>query len=323
MSVRVLWRAPLLALMRRSTGEIEKRSRGFRIAGGNGRTLVSGVGGAFLGGFNAMLARPSLAEVAADGEGVAVHFRPFFFEGAAMGYLPRRALWPGVGRERAEADLLSLSPAYRYLYYVGLGFWFGMRSRRPHALLAMKPHLDPMHFPLCFDGYGFKRAFYDDGSRPGVLESLADSPEEFRAPLYQGFGRALHFVFMDDPAGYEALVARAPVGRRLDLEFGRALALGFTRIDRPAALVEHVAAARDDATRAARLGGLTWALTARRMNDESYFRACLAAAPPDAGGLLARLPALCDDAFAASSSYGEWQEKTRVAATEAWRSAGL
>lgn len=321
--MRVLWRAPLLALMRRSPQEIEKRSRSFRIASDDGRLLVAGVGGAFIGGFNAMISRPSLAQVAVDGEAVAVHFRPFFFEGAAMGYLPRGVLHAGPGRARAEADLLSLGPAYRYLYYVGLGFWFAMRSRRPASLLAMQPHLDPMHYPLCFDGYGFKRAFYDDGSRPGILESLADAPEEFRPSLYQGFGRALHFVFMDDAAGFEALVARAPAPRRLDLEFGRALALGFTRIDRPMALVEHAASARDDDVRASRLAGLTWALTARRMNDEAYFRSCIASSPPAVQRLLARLPAECLAAFAASSRYAEWQERTRALAMSAWGDAAL
>jgi hypothetical protein len=270
-----------------------------------------------------MLSRPSLPEVAAEGAKVATHFRPFFFEGAAMGYLPRGALRSGVSRARAEADLLSMSPAYRHLYYVGLGFWFAMRSRRPAVLLAMRPHLDPMHYPLCFDGYGFKLAFYGDAARPGALERLEDAPEEFRPALYQGFGRALRFVFMDDEAAYERLAEQAPAARRADLEFGRALALGFTRIDRPALLVQHAAAARDDAQRAARLAGLTWALTARRMNDEEYFTVCLAAAPPAARSLLDRLPRLCHEAFAASSRYEEWQDRTRRSAMRAWKDAGL
>ena len=171
--MRALWRGPLLRLLRRSPEEIAGRARRFRIHGQDGRDLVAGVGSAFIGGFNAMLGNATLAEVAAQGSGVTPHFRPFYFEGAAMGYLPRRFLRRGPSLQHAERDLLAMNPAFRYLYYVGLGFWYGMTTRRgPASLLTLAPYLDPIYYPLCYDGFGFKMAFYDDAADPKTLRRL-------------------------------------------------------------------------------------------------------------------------------------------------------
>ncbi len=310
--------------MRRSPGEVARRTDTFRIRTREGRALARGVGEAFIGGFNTMISAPGLAEVSAAGHAVTPHFRPFFFEGAAMGYLPRGWVHAGVSRHDAEAALLSLDPAFRYLYYVGLGFWFAMRRARPDALIRMQPHLDPMHFPLCFDGYGFQIAFYDNGADPATLRRIRGAPAAFLPAVHQGYGRALHFVFMDDPEGFDRFVAAAPPVRRADLECGRALALGFTRCDRPATLIAHLESARDEETLGARLAGLTWALTARHMNDPVYFRTCLSAAPSESRAFLEELPALCHEAFATARSYDGWQEGTREAARDAWRrTAGM
>ena len=86
-------------------------------------------------------------------------------------------------------------------------------------------------------------------------------------------------------------------------------------MDRPDGLVEHVAAAGQDEDRAARLTGVTWALTARRMNDRAYFEDCMRKARPANGELLRRLPRLCDEALRESRSYGDWQTRTRDAVT--------
>ncbi len=320
--MRFLWRGALLPLLRRPPGEIERLAARFRIRTPEGRELVAGVGSAFTGGFNSMLGRRALEDVRAEGMRVASHYRPFFFEGAAMGYLPRRLLRSGPSRARAERDLLGMNSDFRYLYYVGLGFWFAMRSRRPSSLAALRPHLDPIYYPLCYDGFGFKVAFYEALSGREVRQRLDECPEAESGSLWQGFGRGLYFVWLDDPAGFESFRAGMPEARRLDLEFGRSLALGFTRVDRPSLLLEHVASAPDEEERSARLGGVTWALTARRMNDVEYFDRCVAKAPPGGASLLATLPALCEEALRASRSYLEWQSRTREAAVRVWREAG-
>lgn len=302
------WLKPLaVRLLRRPDDEIAQRSRSFGIRSAGDRARVAELGRAFLGGYHAMLGAGTLAEVAEAGAGSAPHLRPFFFEGAAMGYLPRGYYTTGCGEASAERDLLGMNPAFRYLYYVGLGFWYGLRHKRhPERLRELAAHVDPLFAPLCWDGFGFKLGFFD------FSRSLLDRcPEPEHRWAYQGFGRALFFVYMDDWPGFERLADWLPVERRLDLEFGRSLAFGFTGVDRPDSLVPHVAAARDPEQRAHRLLGVTWALTARRMNDPAYFEACLAGASRAAQDALRPLPDICNAALDGARSYESWQHRTR------------
>jgi hypothetical protein len=317
-------RAPLkpivLALLRRRDDEVERRARSFRIDGPEDRARVARLGDAFLGGYHAMLEAADLGSVAARGRSVDPHWRPFFFEGAAMGYLPR-GRWDAACRvEVAERDLLAMDPAFRYLYYVGLGFWYGFRHpRRPARLADLTARVTPLHGPLCWDGLGFKLAFFGlDPARPArALGLLERCPAAVRRFAVQGFGRASFFVFMDDGAGFERIAALLPAASRADLEFGRALACAFTGIDRPDALHAHVTAAGDAATRADRLLGTAWALTARRTSDPGYFAECLSRAEPHVRTMLAALPDLCESARADAVDYADWQARTRAAVAAA------
>lgn len=317
--VKKLLRPLLLPLLRRDPTEIATRAASFRINTEEGRALVSSLGSAFLGGYNAMIERPSIETVAEEGRAVTPHFRPFFFEGAAMGYLPRGYLFSECSKRTAERDLLGMDERYRYLYYVGLGFWFGMRHpRRPASLAGLASHIDPFYFPLCYDGYGFKTAFFDFPRTPSVWSLLERCPREHTAAFHQGFGRALFFVYKDDEEGYRHLQQRLPPERRSDFETGRSLALAFTGVDRPMSIARHLTSASDGEESAARLLGVTWALTCRAMNDPDYFDECLARAPSRTADLLRCLPALCRQALAESSDYQDWQTKTRERAVEAY-----
>ena len=309
----------LLPWLRRDPGEIARRARGFAIRTESGRKLVESLGSAFVGGYNAMLESDHLADVARDGQRVPPHFRPFFFEGAAMGYLPRCLFDRRRRAERIERELLNLDPAFRYLYYVGIGFWYGFRHpRRPSALLRMTPHLSPLYFPLCFDGYGFKLGFFDFSGKQRTLELLQQAPAEYRSPLYQGFGRALFFVTMDDAEALDRIGSALPRRHRTDLVFGHALALGFTGVDRPDGLVRHVARVDDPQERAARLTGITWALTARMLNDRDYFLECMGHASDGWRELLEPLPDLCLRALEETGSYAGWQSRTQSAVLDHW-----
>jgi len=306
----------------RDPNEVARAASRFAIGTDAGRQLVSHLGEAFIGGYNAMLELGAPPDVAARGLQIDPHFRPFFFEGAAMGYLPRGYASRGHRPAHAEQDLLEMHAGFRYLYYVGLGFWYGFRHpRNPAKLEALAPHLDPMYMPLCYDGYGFKVGFFDYPRRREVRGLLDRVPQERRSAIYQGFGRSLFFVYMDDPEGFvrERDAAEEPL--RDDLELGRSLAVGFTGTDRPASLADHIETASDDSERAARLTGITWALAAREMNDADYFRRCIAKAGDEWRELFLRLPALCRGALEESGSYREWQERTRAAAVSAYRSS--
>jgi hypothetical protein len=320
--MRALLRPLLGPLLRRflmrDPAEIAVRARPFHIATSEGRALVGTLGEAFLLGYNTMLTAPSTAEVAARGRDVEAHFRPFYFEGAAMGYLPRGYLSTGYTPANAERDLLAMDPAYRYLYYVGLGFWFGMRHpRRPESLRALEAVIDPLYYPLCYDGYGFKMAFFDHARDPRAIARLERCPAEHRPAIYQGFGRALFFVHMDDEPGYRRLAAGVPAERRADIELGRSLATGFTGLDRPLRILQHLRSSADETELGARLTGVTWALTARAMNDPAHYQTCLDRVDDRSAAFLRTLPPLCTEALHASASYFEWQRRTRDAALRA------
>jgi hypothetical protein len=313
------WSGLLRRVLERAPDEIDRRAARFAIGRPEGRRLVARLGEAFIGGYNATLRLESLRQVAEQGAAVDPHFRPFFFEGAAMGYLPRGYLFSGFTPKSAERDLLEMHPDFRYLYYVGLGFWLAMRHpRRPLAIERLGEHLNPMYVPLCYDGFGFKVGFFDYPGRPEARRLLDRCPAERRAAIYQGFGRALFFVHMDDEAAFRRERDAAGGEHREDMELGRSLALAFTSVDRPEIIAAHVAAAPDEADLRARLTGVTWALTARAMNDAIYFRRCVESAPAEWSDLMPRLPALCRKALSESRTYAEWQSRTRTAVSDAY-----
>ena len=138
--MRRLLRPLLLPLLRRRTDEVIRRAVDFRIDGDDDLEVLGSLGHAFISGYNTMLEADSLETVSAAGMQVTTHFRPFFFEGAAMGYLPRGYLFAGCTPERMERDVLGLDPSFLYLYYVGMGFWYGFRHRRrPERLAELAP----------------------------------------------------------------------------------------------------------------------------------------------------------------------------------------
>jgi hypothetical protein len=79
-----------------------------------------------------------------------------------------------------------------------------------------------------------------------------------------------------------------------------------------------VSAAGDDGLRAERLLGVTWALTARAMNDPAYFEQCLASLPPPHRALLRLLPQRCLEARDAAAGYAEWRAVTKGRAASAY-----
>lgn len=316
--MRGLLRPFLVPLLRRAPDEVERAAQYFSVESGEGKAVVAGVGRAFLGGYHAMLAARGLGDVSTIGRSVDAHHRPFFFEGAAMGYLPRAYFTPGAGRHLVESDLLAMDPRFLYLYNVGLGFWFGFRHpRRPEALEALVPHLESMYFPLCYDGFGFKVGFFDFPERPAARLILGRAPSHRRAPIYQGFGRALFFVCMEDESRFQREKDQVPAEHRNDLESGRALAFAFNHIGQAERLSRHLAAANDD-DRASRLLGVTWALTAREMNDPEHFERCLAPLPQETQELFRLCPRLCQAALGVSADYAEWRSKTTDAVVPAY-----
>ncbi len=150
----------------------------------------------FAGGFNTMIAHRSSTAWEQYCDSVPVLFQPFAHEGAAMGYTLRHVF--RYRPEGFEARLVKARPGFRYLYYVGLGFWWGMREVAPRRVQELVEGLDPLHRHLCFDGYGFKRAFFDEPRDASALRPLEEFEGYARNAAYQGVGRAYWFRFMGD-----------------------------------------------------------------------------------------------------------------------------
>jgi hypothetical protein len=234
--------------------------------------------GTFAGGFNATITRARDSGWRVHCDSVPALFAPFAHEGAAMGFTLRRLF-----RYRPadfEKLIVKLRPEMRYLYYVGLGFWSGMRNHSPQRLRRVVRGLDPLHSYLCYDGYGFKHGFFDYPRDPKRLRRLDALEGYARNAAYQGVGRAFFFRFLERP---DLLVEHT---RRLgqhavDAASGMGLAAVFV-------FPERLDVARRLATALPREWhddfhlGMCFGLKARSINDPDQFERDLAVAEPAA-----------------------------------------
>ncbi|MCH8241642.1 MAG: DUF1702 family protein [Planctomycetes bacterium] len=157
---------------------------------------VNSILAGFAGGFNAMIREPSTTACHDYCDSLPVFNRPFAEEGVAMGYTLRHLF--RFDPKDFEDQLVKQRPEYRYLYYVGLGFWSGMQKHSPEKVARIAGGLDPLHQFLVYDGYGFKTAFFDYRSKPESLRTLDRLKGYGRNAAYQGVGRAFWFLYRDE-----------------------------------------------------------------------------------------------------------------------------
>ena len=228
---------------------------------------VDSILASFAGGFNRMIACPSTVDCSKYCASLPALQRPFAHEGAAMGYAIRR-LRPYNARE-FERDVVEPQPQFRYLHYVGLGFWSGMRKHSPAKLSRIAANLDPLHRYLCFDGFGFTQAFFHYRARPDALRKLDEFDGYARNAAYQGVGRAFWFLYMGRP---DLLVEH--VGRlgdyAPDAAAGVGLAAVFVNPDR-LQVARDLAMRLPEEWRAHFHLGMCFALKARSINDLDQF----------------------------------------------------
>lgn len=221
----------------------------------------------FAGGFNRMIGSPSATAWRRYVARLPALLQPFAHEGAAMGYRLRY-----LGRFDAtefEDRLVRREPGLRYLYYVGLGFWCGMRHYSPEAVERISEGLDPLHRYLVFDGYGFKRAFFDHPRDAAAFDRLDGLSGYARSAAFQGVGRALWFRFMGRPDRLFEEMERLGTFAA-DAAAGVGLAAAFTNPDRletAIALARLVPAAWQPHVHL----GLCFGLKARSISDRDQF----------------------------------------------------
>lgn len=230
----------------------------------------------FLSGFNQTLTARSLEEAFAACDRESPLLRPFAHEGLAMGYTPRALFRYDAGS--FERDVVKKKPEFRYLYYVGLGFWSGIRNHPARKVMGIVPGLDPLHRYLVFDGYGFKVAFFDAPRSKSALTRLHAFDGYARHAAWQGVGRALYFRFMDD-ADVMFDHIRACGDHAADAAAGVGLAAVFVNPDRIDRAIELARMMPPEWQPHVHLG-MCFGFKARSINDVDQFERDLARLEP-------------------------------------------
>jgi len=321
------WLLPhALRLFQRGGGEASVARRRFHVYEPEHITEVEGIGTAFLTGFNAMVRHQRLADVRHVCESLSAYRRPFAYEGAAMGFGLRSWLRCGWRLEEFERFIEQLNPRYRYLYFVGLGWWVHQRyQKKPTQADRLIRTLNPYYRYLCHDGFGFKTGFYEYPRDPSVISRFQGFSGYGSHACFQGFGRSLWFVYRD---AHEKLFARInsiePLYRG-DCYAGLGLAIAFTQVENLTYAFDFLqnieAPYRDEF-----LLGLVFALAARQMNDEDYFGEQIAKLERHLQTFVNQSLRGCDESFAEAVELGEgdsvyerWRRQTRERAAEIWR----
>jgi hypothetical protein len=272
---------------------------------------VNGILARFASGFNAMLTARSESQWRATGEATEPLERPFVEEGIAMGYALRNLFH--YRPEEFESRLVKRLPQFRYLYYVGLGFWSGMRNHSPSKVESIAQGLDPLYRYLCFDGYGFKYAFFDRPRNPERIRVLDGLTGYARNAAYQGVGRALYFRFLAAP---DRLVqAMRSLGEyAADAAAGVGLAAAFVNPDR----LERAQALGEDLPPEWRGHfhlGMCFGLKARIVNDLDFFNEVVGGLAPRVQGAVFASIRECDRvellvrADGDPDGYRRWRER--------------
>jgi len=229
----------------------------------------------FASGFNAMLTLPTPADAERSCDNEPPLIQPFAQEGLAMAFTPRRMFRfdPAI----FQKTVVKHRPEFRYLHFVGLGFWSGMSNHSAKTLMRITELLDPLHKYLCFDGYGFQRVFFEQSNKVSAAECIDRLTGYARNVAYQGAGRALWFLHMDAP---EQLITRV---RQLgsfaaDAAAGIGLAAVFVNPDR-LHLAQALGRLMPEEWQSHFHLGMCFALKARSINQPDAFESWLAACP--------------------------------------------
>lgn len=181
------------------------------------------IGRTFLYGYHAALDNAAPHVLAQRLDRVALEFRGFAYEGAAMGLALLDRLLPWRA-QRLQAFLAGPGDDHAYMIHVGVGWMWARLYRRIERPLAQ---LDPLLRWLAVDGYGFHQGYFhwrryiQRQALPARLTGYA-----LRA-FDQGIGRSLWFVEGANLARIPATIAAFAPERRGDLWSGVGLAATY------------------------------------------------------------------------------------------------
>ncbi|HEX8005871.1 MAG TPA: DUF1702 family protein [Trebonia sp.] len=219
----------------RKPGYLGRFTADFKFASPAAAQRTTDIASTFLAGYNILAEGGTRHQVRAQADNVSRYFRPFFYEGAAMGFGPFS--WhTGCGTGAFESFANGLSPGTVYQNYVGFGWWLGTIYRRlPRRIARIVSGLDFRYRLLCYEGIGFKAGFLSAG-RQAVPTCVQDGDIPAAHVWYQGYGRSLWFVYMGDIAAAvrAAIKVRPPYAG--DCISGLGVGVAYSYLDRIADL---------------------------------------------------------------------------------------
>ncbi len=299
-------------LLARLLPPIRAENLGFKCRGSD-LELANEVGTAFRAGARARLLRGPDKWVEPC-EAAGRHYRPFAYEGAALGHSALcsvgRAQWPMLNEQ-----IIARQPGMTYLFHVGVGFWGAFRyGRRPAPLFSHIQTYDPLYRYLCLDGYGFKFGFFDFLGDRSAIDHLCSLPGYYRNAAYQGFGRSLWFCYMQDRRGLFETVSSVGAEHDTDVIAGTGLAASFAHVHEPDRALDLAVAVPAEWRKHVHLG-ITFGFKARQLADRSYFEQCVQVLPTPVVSTMLDAIGLCDAVEADVRSrnlddpYRTWREE--------------
>ena len=286
--------------------EVTFARRGFYSSNPQVQDRLEHVGTIFLVGYHGALQERELQALSNRLEQVALEFRGFAYEGAAMAL----ALLDAITRGSSRLTELMAGPGKQHIYmlHVGAGWAYARLPWLRRRIESVTCKFDPVLRWLILDGYGFHQGYFH--FKKPLSSALSRLSVGARHVFYQGLGRSLWFVHGCDPHQISKTISSFPALYQCDAWSGIGLACAYAGGAAASDLQEFVSVAgRFDSALAQ---GTAFAAKARQLAGnpaEHTEQACAALAGVNAE----QAAALCDRALAqitrdSSSPYQQWRE---------------
>ena len=286
--------------------EVTFARRGFYSSKPEVQDRLEHVGAMFLVGYHAALQERDLEMLSNRLEQVALEFRGFAYEGAAMAL----ALLDAITRRSSRLAEFMAGPGKHHIYmlHVGAGWAYARLPWLRRRIETVTQEFDPVLRRLMLDGYGFHQGYFHFKKPLGA--TLSRLSLGARHVFYQGLGRSLWFVHGCDPHQISKTISSFPVLYQCDAWSGIGLACAYAGGAEASDLQELLSAAdRFDSDLAQ---GAAFAAKARQLagNEAAHTEQACAAF---AGVTTQQAATLCDRALTqvntdSSSPYQQWRE---------------
>ena len=286
--------------------EVTFARRGFSSSKPEVQDRLEHVGAMFLVGYHTALQERELEALSGRLEQVALEFRGFAYEGAAMAF----ALLDAFPRGSSRLTEFMAGPGKQHIYmlHVGAGWAYARLPWLRRRIETVACKFDPVLRWLVLDGCGFHQGYFH--FKEPLSSALSRLSVGARHVFYQGLGRSLWFVHGSDPHQISKTISSFPALYQCDAWSGIGLACAYAGGTAASDLQEFVSlAGRFDSALAQ---GAAFAAKARQLagNPAAHTEQACAAL---AGVSAEQAAALCDRALAqissdSSSPYQQWRE---------------